>query len=108
MLVSSSFNTSYKTTAHFVVINYENERIIVPTDTYPKYSDILDFVRREWEVKHHNLVLETNELDICAGSWVRIHEEAWPGLKDVIGNVHVSYRATASKANNQNGTYLDL
>ena len=90
MLVSSTLNPSHKSTTSFVVLYHENERVIVPTDSLPKYSDVFDFVRKEWDVKHQDLSLETNELDICRGEWVRIHEEAWPGLKDVIGTVHVN------------------
>lgn len=86
-----------------MVLHHENRRVIVPTDAYPKYSDVLDFVRREWDIKLQNMIFETNELDVCYGEWVRIHEDAWPGLKDVIGNVHARLWMSGSTTQLQNG-----
>ena len=96
MLVSSCLNPSIPSTTHFVVVNYENDRVLVPTDTRAKYRDVVDFVRREWNLSDVPITLETNDLNICLGQWVRIHEEAWPGVKEVIGNVYVRLRNTTA------------
>ncbi|KAH8110555.1 hypothetical protein DFH11DRAFT_1730239 [Phellopilus nigrolimitatus] len=92
MLVSSTLNSSARSTVHFVVVHHNDERVLLPVDMHAKYSDLQEFVAKEWEMTLRSFVFETDELDVCAGRRVRIHEEAWAGIRDIVGNVYVRTR----------------
>ncbi|KAI5122335.1 hypothetical protein M0805_002502 [Coniferiporia weirii] len=104
MFVSSTINPSARSSTHFFIVHHNDERVLVPVDLHAKYADLQAFAVKEWGLALGGLVFETNELNICAGKLVRIHEDAWAGIRDVVGNVYV--RAHVSNLNVQKGKFL--
>ncbi|THH05475.1 hypothetical protein EW145_g4769 [Phellinidium pouzarii] len=98
MFVSSTCNPSARSSVHFVVVHHNDERVLVPVDMHAKYVDLQLFAAKEWDLNIQTLTFETDELDICAGQRVRIHEEAWRGIRDVVGNVYIRIRGSSQKA----------
>ncbi|OCB85835.1 hypothetical protein A7U60_g7188 [Sanghuangporus baumii] len=93
MLVSSILNPSARSSVQLLVVHFNDERVLVPAELHAKYSDLQGFIVKEWGFESPDVFyVETDELDICAGKRVRIHEEAWFGVKDVVGNVYVRIR----------------
>ena len=93
MLVASTLNPSNRSSVQFLVVHFDDERVLVPTELHTKYSDLQGFVVKEWGFESSEVFnIETDELDICAGKRVRVHEEAWFGIKDIVGNVYVRIR----------------
>ncbi|EJD08177.1 uncharacterized protein FOMMEDRAFT_25337 [Fomitiporia mediterranea MF3/22] len=92
MLVSSTLCPSDRTSVHLFVVHYDEDRVLVPVNSYVKYADLQDYVAKEWNLEKESIALETDELDICAGIKIRIHEETWIWIKDLVGNVYVRVR----------------
>ncbi|KAL5504563.1 hypothetical protein ACEPAH_7224 [Sanghuangporus vaninii] len=93
MLVSSILNPSARSSVQLLVVHYNDERVLVSAELHAKYSDLQGFIVKEWGFESPDVFhVETDELDICAGKRVRIHEDAWFGVKDVVGNVYVRIR----------------
>ncbi|KAL5483096.1 hypothetical protein ACEPAI_8325 [Sanghuangporus weigelae] len=93
MLVSSILNPSTRSSVQLLVVHFNDERVLVPTELHAKYSDLQEFIVKEWGFESQDVFcIETDGLDICAGKRVRIHEEAWFGIKDIVGNVYVRIR----------------
>ncbi|KAL5512567.1 hypothetical protein ACEPAG_3220 [Sanghuangporus baumii] len=93
MLVSSILNPSIRSSVQLLVVHFNDERVLVPTELHAKYSDLQGFIVKEWGFESQDVFyIETDEFDICAGKRVRIHEEAWFGIKDIVGNVYVRIR----------------
>ena len=98
MLVCSTLNPSCLSSTHLLVVHYDDERILVPVDPYSKYSDLHAFITKEWALESQTFCIETDELNVCAGKWVKIHEEAWIGVKDIVGNIFVRVRRSSSSS----------
>ncbi|EJD08176.1 uncharacterized protein FOMMEDRAFT_144221 [Fomitiporia mediterranea MF3/22] len=92
MLVSSTLCPSDRSSVHLFVVHYDEDRVLVPVDPYAKYADLQNYVAREWNLERESIAFETDELNICAGKRIRIHEEAWIVVKDIVGNVYVRIR----------------
>lgn len=101
MLVSSTINLSARSSVHLLVIHHNDERVLIPVDLYTKYSDLQTFITKEWNLESKNAFFETDELDVCAGKRVRIHEQAWLGIKEVVGNVYVRTRERRTNSDQQ-------
>lgn len=89
MYISSTLRTDNFSTSSFIVLHHQKGSVLLPVDIYEKYSDLLAFAEKEWELKPQHIIFETDELNLCPGRRVRIHEQAWYGVKDIIGNVYV-------------------
>ena len=98
MLISSKLRPETVSSVSFIVIHYCYDSVLVPVDLHAKYSDLLAFAEKEWDLKPQHLVFETDDLSICMGKPIRIHEQAWNGVKDVIGNLYVRVRDPESEA----------
>lgn len=105
MLVSSTVNPSVHSSIQLIVLHHGGDRILVPVDQYAKFSDLLAFAAEQWNLESQDLVIETDELDICAGKFVQIHETSWTGVKNIVGNVRIRtarpYRPSNSSQNTE-------
>lgn len=97
MLISSNIRPDTWSSVSFIVIHHLHDSILVPVDLHAKYSDLLAFAEKEWDLKDQRISFETDELGICPKSLIRIHESAWNGVKDVIGNLYVRVQEPESQ-----------
>lgn len=111
MLLSSKLRPDIWSSVSFIVIHHYSDSVLLPVDLHAKYSDLLAFAEKEWDLKQQYVSFETDELSLCPGKLVRIHEQAWNGVKDVIGNLYVRVQEPSPPVREQkqaslSGVYL--
>ena len=51
MLVSSTLCPSDRSPVHLFVVHYDEDRVLVPVDPYAKYTDLQNYVAKEWNLE---------------------------------------------------------